>query len=89
QGVKWHDGQPFTAQDVAFSILLLKQVHPRGRLTFANVVDVQTPDAHTAILVLDAPAPFLLSALAGEETPIVPRHLYAGTQAATNSYNNA
>ncbi|WP_252407012.1 ABC transporter substrate-binding protein, partial [Escherichia coli] len=52
QGVKWHDGQPFTAQDVAFSILLLKQVHPRGRLTFANVVDVQTPDAHTAILVL-------------------------------------
>ncbi|MBB4112817.1 ABC-type transport system substrate-binding protein [Rhizobium sp. BK226] len=31
--VKWHDGKPFTADDVAYSIGLLKQVHPRGRGT--------------------------------------------------------
>ncbi|MBW8837538.1 MAG: ABC transporter substrate-binding protein [Burkholderia sp.] len=36
RGVKWHDGKPFTSADVAFSILTLKQVHPRGRSTFAN-----------------------------------------------------
>jgi peptide/nickel transport system substrate-binding protein len=32
-GVRWHDGQPFTSADVAFSILTLKEVHPRGRST--------------------------------------------------------
>lgn len=31
QGVRWHDGKDFTAEDVAFSILALKENHPRGR----------------------------------------------------------
>ena len=51
-GVLWHDGKPFTSADVAFSILLLKRLHPRGRSTFANVSAVETPDALTAILRL-------------------------------------
>ena len=33
QGVKWHDGQPFTAADAAYSIATIKAVHPRGRVT--------------------------------------------------------
>jgi len=89
QGVKWHDGQPFTSADVAFSILTLKEVHPRGRATFASVSEVRTPDAHTAVLVLAKPAPFLLTALAAAESPIVPRHLYAGKDVATNPVNQA
>ena len=52
QNVKWHDGQPFTSADVAFSIDLLKSVHPRGRSTFANVTSIATPDARTARAVL-------------------------------------
>src|SRR5579871_3860559 len=40
QGVKWHDGQNFTADDVVFSLTTLKQTHPRGRATFANVDEV-------------------------------------------------
>ncbi len=31
EGVTWHDGKPFTSADAAFSILRLKQGHPRGR----------------------------------------------------------
>ncbi len=30
KGVTWTDGQPFTSQDVAFSIDLLKKTHPRA-----------------------------------------------------------
>ncbi|WP_436046095.1 ABC transporter substrate-binding protein [Variovorax paradoxus] len=89
KGVKWHDGRDFTSADVAFSILTLKQVHPRGRGTFANVVDVKTPDAHTAIIVLSKPSPFLLTALASTESPIVPKHLYEGTDIASSKYNSA
>ncbi|MFT3959843.1 ABC transporter substrate-binding protein [Propionivibrio sp.] len=89
KGVKWHDGKEFTSADVAFSILALKQYHPRGRSVFANVTRVETPDAHTAILVLSKPAPFLLTALAATESPIVPKHLYEGTDILTNKYNSA
>jgi peptide/nickel transport system substrate-binding protein len=88
KGVKWHDGKDFTSADVAFSILTLKQVHPRGRGTFANVVEVRTPDPYTAVVVLSKPAPFLLTALAATESPIVPKHLYEGTDISASKYNS-
>lgn len=88
KGVKWHDGRDFSSADVAYSILTLKQVHPRGRGSFANVTEVRTPDAHTAVIVLSKPSPFLLTALAAAESPIVPKHLYDGTDVATNKYNS-
>jgi peptide/nickel transport system substrate-binding protein len=78
RGVKWHDGRDFTSADVAHSILLLKEHHPRGRSTFAPVERVKTPDAYTAVLELSRPAPYLLKAFVASEAPIVPKHLYEG-----------
>jgi peptide/nickel transport system substrate-binding protein len=89
QGVKWHDGQPFTAQDVAFSLELIKRYHPRGGSTFANLLTVETPDDHTAIVKLARPAPYLIRAFAGSETPILPKHLYASGDPLSNPHNNA
>jgi peptide/nickel transport system substrate-binding protein len=89
KGVKWHDGKDFTSADVAYSIQTLKQVHPRGRGSFANVTEVKTPDAHTAVVALSKPSPFLLTALSAAESPIVPKHLYDGTDVNTNKYNSA
>jgi len=82
-GVTWHDGKPFTSADAAFSILRLKQGHPRGRSTFANVVEANTPDPLTLELVLSKPAPYLMVALGPSESPIVPKHLYEGVDVAT------
>src|SRR5213082_3165361 len=56
RGVKWHDGRDFTSADVAYSIELLKQHHPRGRGTLSSVREVLTPDPHIAEIVLDKPA---------------------------------
>lgn len=89
RGVTWHDGTDFTSADVATSILLMKEHHPRGRGTFSSVTAVQTPDPFTAVIVLSKPAPYLLYALAGSESPIVPRHIYEGTDPATNPASNA
>jgi peptide/nickel transport system substrate-binding protein len=89
QGVKWHDGNDFTSADVTTSILLMKEHHPRGRGTFSNVAEVRSPDPFTAVIVLSKPAPYLLSALAAAESPIVPRHIYEGTDPATNPASNA
>ncbi|OZI51815.1 ABC transporter substrate-binding protein [Bordetella genomosp. 5] len=84
QGVKWHDGKPFTAADVAYSLELLKKIHPRGRNTFANVTAIETPDDHTVVLRLSKPAPYLIRAFVATETPIVPKHVYDGTDPLTN-----
>ncbi|MDR3473593.1 MAG: ABC transporter substrate-binding protein [Devosia sp.] len=87
EGVKWHDGQDFTADDVAFSILTLKDVHPRGRATFAKVTAVNVIDPHQVEIVLSEPAPYLISALASSESPIVPKHLYENTKVPENPWN--
>jgi peptide/nickel transport system substrate-binding protein len=77
RGVKWHNGTDFTSADVAFSVLKVwKVLHPRGRNSFAAVSAVETPDPHTAILRLTAPAPAILSALSAIDAPVLPKHLY-------------
>ena len=82
RGVKWHDGRDFTAADVAFSIERLGEAHPRGRATFAHVARIATPDPHTVEIVLARPVPYLITALSGSESPIVPKHVYETFRAA-------
>lgn len=89
KGVKWHDGKNFTSADVKFSLLAFKKVGPRGRITFANLSDVETPDPHTAIAVLAKPSPYLLRALTGGETPILPAHRYQSENYAESPNGNA
>jgi len=77
QGVKFHDGQPFTSEDVRFTFMeVLKKVHPRGIVFLAVLQDVETPDPHTAIFRLSAPAPYLLKALSAADSPVLPKHVF-------------
>lgn len=79
EGVKWHDGEPFTSADVQFSIMeVLKQFHPRGPNSFREVTAVETPDDLTAVFKLERPAPYMIRALSSYESPIVPKHLLEG-----------
>ena len=90
QGVKWHDGQPFTSADVEFTFMdLLKKYHSRGISTFQNLTAVNTPDDHTAIFRLNTPSPYIMRALAAAESPIMPKHIYAGKDPLTNPANVA
>jgi peptide/nickel transport system substrate-binding protein len=76
-GVKFHDGKPFSSDDVRFTVLdVLKKVHPRGLNTFRAVEAIETPDAHTAVFRLSEPAPYMLMALSGYESPMLPRHVF-------------
>jgi peptide/nickel transport system substrate-binding protein len=90
RGVSWHDGEPFTSADVAFSIVKIWKVYPsRGRATYANVVSVDTPDAFTAVIRLSKPAPYLLAALSSWDARVLPAHVYAKGEVLTNPHNNA
>jgi peptide/nickel transport system substrate-binding protein len=87
--VKTHDGQPFTSADVKFSVLeVLKKYHPRGINTFRDVTDVETPDATTAIFKLARPAPYLMMALSGYESPMLPQHIYDKGDIRSSEYAN-
>ncbi len=89
-GVKWHDGKPFTSADLAYSAMSVwKVAHPRGRSTYANLEKVDTPDPLTAVLRFTKPAPYVMNALAGIESQILPRHLYEGKDLMTNPANVA
>lgn len=89
KGVKWHDGKDFTAEDVAFSLATIQKLHPRGRLTLANIEEFIVIDPHTVKLKLSKPAPYLFKALLGMETPIAPKHIYDGTDIANNPASRA
>jgi peptide/nickel transport system substrate-binding protein len=89
-GVKWHDGKPFTSADVAWSIEnVWKKLHPQGRITYAHVTRVDTPDAGTVVLHLDQPSPYIISALGSVVSQVLPRHLYEGRDVLSNPVNNA
>lgn len=90
EGVKWHDGKDFSAADVEYTLLnVWKKLHPFGRAAFANVTQVETPDPHTVVIHLSAPAPYLINYINTYGAQILPRHLYAGTDVLTNPANNA
>lgn len=89
EGVTWHDGEPFTAADVAFSIRLAAEIHPTGRVKFRNLTEILTPDPHRVVIVFSQPNPALLTALSAVETAIIPRHLYEGKDYFTNPANAA
>jgi peptide/nickel transport system substrate-binding protein len=87
-GVKWHDGQPFSSADVAFTIQeILLKYNSRGKAIYGNVTDVETPDALTVVLRLSKPAPYIMAGLSGWITQILPKHVYEGTEALTNPAN--
>ena len=64
QGVKFHEGQPFNADDVVATIQ--RQIDPgaRNRENLSTVVGVEKVDDYTVDLILRGPYPLLLNDLA-------------------------
>jgi len=89
-GVKWHDGRPFTASDVKFTFeeVLLK-FHARTRASMGAVLaGIEAPDDRTVVFRFKqpyAPLPYQLDAT---EAPIVARHIYQGSDPQTNPANS-
>lgn len=75
KGATFHDGEPITSEDVAFSIMTTKENHPFTSM-FEPVTGIDTPDEHTAVIQLSKPHPALLLALSPALAPIIPKHIY-------------
>jgi peptide/nickel transport system substrate-binding protein len=72
-GVRWHDGRPFEAADVRWTLEHLQRHPSLAAEALRRIAAVETPDARTVVLRLSEPwAPFL-PALAGNGVFILPR----------------
>ena len=83
EGVKWHDGKPFTSKDVkcTFDMLMDKspnkfRKNPR-KAWYENVTDVTVNGDFEAAFHVKRPQPSLLALLASGYTPIYPCHVSA------------
>lgn len=84
-GVTWSDGQPFTAQDVVFTLKMLVDNAPK--LTWSGdikhwVKDATAADNHTVTITLNLPNPrFFFNYFCWKGDigfPIVPEHIFKG-----------
>ena len=75
--VLWHDGEPFTAEDVVFTVNYFKEfVHGRFTRALGSVAVAEATDENTVVLTLSAPAPSLeLGTFA--DVPMMPQHVWS------------
>ncbi len=90
ENVKWHDGKAFSADDVVFTLdKFLREVHPRWRpIVNAHVEKIEKVDDLTVRITLKQPFGPMLLAMEVASAPMIPRHLYEGTDYRANPANN-
>jgi len=78
QGVSWHDGKPFTADDVVFTWEYAKNPATATVTTgsYRDVV-VEKLDLYTVVVKFAQPTPFWADAFVGGPGCIIPKHLFA------------
>jgi peptide/nickel transport system substrate-binding protein len=77
KGVQWHDGKPFTADDVVFNWEYATDP-ATAAVTSGSYKDmkVQKIDSHTVKIAFDKPTPFWADAFVGVRGMIIPKHLF-------------
>lgn len=89
QGMKFHDGQPVTAADVAFSYNFIKQNKIGAyQVALDSIEAVTAKDPRTVEFKLTAPyAPLYLSTFG--QVPILPEHIWSQHQQKPADWDNA
>ena len=79
--VTWHDGEPFTAEDVKFTydMIMMEGTDVTSRVGWDKIESVETPDDHTVIITFsEVDAPFLWRLTLAH---ILPEHILGGLTA--------
>lgn len=89
EGVTWHDGEPFTADDVVFSLGdMLPTTHARARVILNKYLEsVEKIDDLTVKVNLKTPFPAFILMFEPGFAPMMPKHLYEGTDYMKNPAN--
>jgi peptide/nickel transport system substrate-binding protein len=85
---RWQDGEPLTAHDVAYTHTHAKLMNYTGAMFLQDVASIEVIDDHTVDYHLaTANSGFLVLLGNFIFSHILPRHLYEGTDWATNPHN--
>lgn len=84
--VHWHDGEPFTAEDVKFNFDEIVPLQAYGSELAERIAAVEIVDEATVVVRLSSPYGPLLENLSTQY--MLPRHVYEGTDYVTNPANN-
>lgn len=89
ENVKWHDGKPFTADDVVFTVdKFLRDTHPRAAVNIKRYIDRVTALSPTKVeFKLKEPFGPFLWLFEVSTLPMIPKHVYDGTDYKTNPAN--
>ena len=83
QGVRWHDGKPFTADDVVFTWQYASDLATAAYTTGSyKDITVEKIDDHTVKVLFKAPTPFWADPFVGSVGPILPKHIISATMSA-------
>lgn len=91
-GVVWHDGMPFTADDVIFTWEYVADPATAAVTSgsYHNIVRIDKLDEHSVKVVFKEPTPFWYDAFFGGRGHVLPKHLfaaYAGQNSRNAPYN--
>ena len=78
RGVKWHDGMPFTADDVVFNWEYAR-TPDTAAVSVGSYKDIKVEkiDDFTVRIIFAKPTPFWADAFVGSYGQIIPKHLFA------------
>jgi peptide/nickel transport system substrate-binding protein len=78
RGVRWHDGKPFTADDVVFTAAYAADPETASvSIGSYKDIKVEKVDDFTVVVRFKKPMPFWADALVGARGMILPKHLFA------------
>ncbi len=69
KGVRFHNGKEMTSEDVRASLDRWGRVNFRGRIVFANVATLTSPDPSTVVMKLKEPYALLLADIGSFQSP--------------------
>jgi peptide/nickel transport system substrate-binding protein len=84
RNVQWHDGKPFSADDVIFNWEFVSDP-AAAAVTSGNYKDIKQidrPDSHTVKITFKSPTPFWSQPFCGPTGQVVPKHLFEGFRGA-------
>jgi len=75
KGVQWHDGKPFTAEDVVFTWEYVMDPATAATTSgaYRDIARIDTLDPHTVKIVYKSPNPFWAKAFGN----VIPKHVFA------------
>lgn len=92
QGVKWHDGEPFTSKDVKWTFeSILDMGDEAYTYSYVKMIEsIETPDDYTVVFHMAYPCGTFVESVGDYQGPdILPAHVYEGTDPLTNPANQA